>query len=79
MTKPSGPFPAGRTGVMSELPSPGRKRLPFGEARAVDQSRDGVRDLGGSAKQSATSMTLTPPVQAAKPQARALSLPFRGG
>src|SRR5215207_4009144 len=62
---------------MSSLPPPGAKREPLAKSAPATRALTKAGISVGSAEPSASNMTMTSPVAAAKPQAMALPLPLR--
>jgi hypothetical protein len=62
---------------MSSLPPPGAKREPLAKSAPATRAATKAGISAGSAEPSASNMTMTSPVAAAKPQATALPLPLR--
>ena len=70
-------LPERRSRVMSSLPPPGANRLPLAKSAPATSASTNAGISAGSAEPSASNITMTSPVAAAKPHAIALPLPLR--
>ena len=70
-------MPERRSRVMSSLPPPGANRLPLAKSAPATSASTNAGISAGSAEPSASNITMTSPVAAAKPHAIALPLPLR--